>query len=216
MVVGMNKSLIIVVAVIILLLAGVGLYASEQAQQKKIQQEQQAMRDKQAMELKQQEEMRMKNAELTQAALQVKQTVIQLNEVNKSGESGMAILEDDNGTVKVTINLTGFTKGIAQPVHIHVGKCSGIGKVVYPLTNVVDGKSETILNVSLSDIKKQLPLAINAHQSASAIGVYTACGDLKFANVSPSVSPSSASIVTQSVSISPTPTISITTTQSSY
>lgn len=196
----MKKTFIIVIVVILVLVGGLVLYANHQMQQVKMQKEQQAMQQQQAMELKHQQDMH--NAILTQTAVKAKQTVIQLAEENNSGESGTATFDDVNGKVKVTLDLAGFPAN-PQPAHIHVGKCPGVGKVVYPLTNVVNGKSETTLNVSMDDLKNQLPLALNVHKSAAAINVYTACGELQFAGVSPAAG-SGTPVTSPTTAISPT------------
>jgi len=103
---------------------------------------------------------------------------------NNSGVSGTAILEeDDDGNIEVALKLKNSILGIlspAQPAHIHFGSCSNIGGVKYPLNSVVNGKSETVLNVSLTDLKTQLPLAINVHKSAAESNIYIACTDLNF------------------------------------
>lgn len=102
--------------------------------------------------------------------------VVPLAAENSSGESGTATLEDVNGKVVVTVALNGFVSGVSQPAHLHVGACPGVGAVKYPLTPVVNGASVTTLNVTLADLKSQLPLALNVHKSASEVSVYTACG----------------------------------------
>ncbi|HHT9145881.1 MAG TPA: DUF4382 domain-containing protein [Candidatus Wunengus sp. YC61] len=102
---------------------------------------------------------------------------------NNSGVSGTAILEGDDGNIEVALKLKNSVLGIlspAQPAHIHFGSCSNIGGVKYPLNSVVNGKSETVLNVSLTDLKAQLPLAINVHKSAAESNIYIACTDLNF------------------------------------
>ena len=97
-----------------------------------------------------------------------------------SDEAGTAILKEENGQVRVTINLLGYTKDVVQPVHIHVGDCPGVGAVKYPLTSVVNGASTTLLSVTLESLKKEMPLAINIHKSATEVSTYTACGPLSF------------------------------------
>lgn len=104
---------------------------------------------------------------------------INLAEENKSGESGTAVLKEENGKTTVTVNLTGFTKDIVQPAHIHIGACPGVGAVKYPLTNVVNGTSVTVLDKTLAELKTGEPLAINVHKSAAEITSYSACGILQ-------------------------------------
>lgn len=103
---------------------------------------------------------------------------VNLSEQNGSGQSGMALLTEENGQVKVVINVTPGESGVAQPAHIHTGMCPDVGAVTYPLTSVVDGTSETMLDVTLDELRAQLPMGINVHKSQAEASVYTACGDL--------------------------------------
>jgi plastocyanin len=79
-----------------------------------------------------------------------------------------------------------------HPAHIHSGSCDNLGDIVVPLTDVVEATagerfgsdqavpvevSETDVELSLSDILAA-PHAINIHQSAEAIQIYIACGDI--------------------------------------
>ena len=101
-----------------------------------------------------------------------------LKPVNNSNQVGTATLAFENGKLKVTINLSGYTKDVTQPAHIHMGECPGVGSVKYPVTPVVNGISVTILAVTLENLKKELPLAINVHKSAAEVSIYTSCGPL--------------------------------------
>ncbi len=87
----------------------------------------------------------------------------------------------DNKT-KVSVNIASGAAGVAQPSHIHIGTCAAPGAVKFPLTNVVNGKAETTVDVSFMDMWNQLPLAINVHKSAAEAGVYVACGELPAMN----------------------------------
>lgn len=107
----------------------------------------------------------------------MEETII-LSEQNKSGVSGSAVLREENGQVTVTLSLTGAPKTTPQPAHIHVGACPDVGDVKYPLTNVVDGQSQTTLSVTLDQLGNEEPLAINVHRSTAQANVYVACGDL--------------------------------------
>lgn len=105
---------------------------------------------------------------------------VELNEQNDSGEMGMATLTEVEGEVVVSLSTQGYAEDISQPAHIHLGSCPDVGAVEYPLTNVVNGESETTLEgVSMDDLESGLPLAINVHKSVPEVSVYTACGDLE-------------------------------------
>ncbi len=104
-------------------------------------------------------------------------TVI-LEEQNASGQKGKAMLSETDGKTKVTIAIEAGAAGIAQPAHIHVGACPAPGAVKYPLSNIVDGRSETVLDISLATLAKELPLAINAHKSKDDAKTYVSCGNI--------------------------------------
>lgn len=105
---------------------------------------------------------------------------VTLTAQNNSGESGTAVLESQaGGKTKVTLNLTGAPKA-PQPAHIHVGSCPTPGAVKYPLNNVINGKSTSVIDVALDALKSLLPLAVNVHKSATEASVYVSCGNLTF------------------------------------
>ena len=104
--------------------------------------------------------------------------VVNLQTQNNSGQSGTATLTAMDGQTKVVLSVSGGPAEIAQPAHIHNKNCADIGGVLYPLTSVINGDSETILNVPLDTILSQLPLSINVHKSAQEASVYVACGDI--------------------------------------
>lgn len=103
---------------------------------------------------------------------------IQLDEQNESSESGTAVLTEKDGKVMVTLNLTGAPANVPQPAHIHMGSCPDVGDVLYPLTNVVNGVSETTLDVTWADLAAKQPLGVNVHKSVPKVKVYVACGNL--------------------------------------
>jgi hypothetical protein len=96
-----------------------------------------------------------------------------------TGQKGTATLKEENGKVMVSLSVSGMTTTNPQPAHIHMGSCPKPGSVVFPLSDVVNGKSETTLNTTMADLKAKLPLAINIHKSASEQSVFTSCGDIK-------------------------------------
>ena len=107
-----------------------------------------------------------------------KEVTVTLTEQNSSGQSGTATITDQNGKAKVTIAISSAS-ATPQPAHIHVGACPAPGAVKYPLSNVVNGRSETMLSVSVDELLDQLPLAINVHKSTTQSTIYFSCGDIK-------------------------------------
>lgn len=150
----MNKNLLLIIGAIILLGAGYFLFVSPQQQVTQPLEE--------AVE-----------------EISIPESVVVLSEQNESGELGVATLTEEDGMVKVTLNMTGAPEGVAQPAHIHLGACPDVGEVAYPLTNVMDGVSETTLNVTMEQLRSELPLAINVHESVENSGLYVSCGDLE-------------------------------------
>lgn len=103
---------------------------------------------------------------------------LKMSAQNGSKEVGTARLKAEGGETRVNIELGVFPKDIQQPAHIHMGSCATLGGVKYPLTSLVNGRSETLVNVSLADLLNALPLAINVHKSATEVSVYVSCADL--------------------------------------
>lgn len=96
---------------------------------------------------------------------------------NNSGQTGTATLTAMGDQTQVVINVPAGPGGTPQPAHIHDGTCAAPGKVVWPLTNVVDGKSTTMVNAKLADIATG-GFLINIHKSAAEVSVYTSCGQV--------------------------------------
>ncbi len=103
----------------------------------------------------------------------------QLNAQNNSGQSGtVTITKKSDADITVSITLSNGTS-TPQPAHIHKGTCATLDpKPAYPLTNVVNGKSETEVMVSMADLAKG-EYAVNIHKSEAEVGTYVACADLK-------------------------------------
>ena len=103
---------------------------------------------------------------------------IVVSEQNSSAESGIAIIKEMNGKVNVSLKLTGGIPGVPQPAHLHSGVCDDPGKVVYPLTSVVNGESETVLGVDMATFNQSLPLILNVHKSDQESDIYASCGEV--------------------------------------
>jgi len=113
------------------------------------------------------------------AYAQSNQITVPLYEQNGSGESGTAVLTEQNGQLMVQLNLANTPAGVPQPAHIHEGTCADLNPTPkYPLNNVVDGASTTTVAVTLADLTGSQAYAINVHKSAAEAKVYVACGDI--------------------------------------
>jgi len=100
-----------------------------------------------------------------------------LSPQNNSGESGTATLtKAGDKQTKVVLDVKGASG--SQPVHIHKGTCDKLDpKPAYPLSPLVNGKSETTVNASLDDLEKG-GYAINGHKSAQEVSTYVFCGSI--------------------------------------
>jgi hypothetical protein len=112
------------------------------------------------------------------AAAAQETVTVTLAEQSGSGQSGTAVLTAVGNQTRVTLRLSNPPAGIPQPAHIHPGTCANLDpRPQYPLNNVVDGSSETVVDVPLADLLTGT-FAINVHKSGQEIAVYVACGDI--------------------------------------
>lgn len=114
------------------------------------------------------------------ATAQTNMLTVKLAAQNASNQNGTATLTAKGDMTEVVLDLPAGPAGmgVEQPAHIHEGACPTPGKVTYPLTNVKDGKSTTMVNAKLADIATG-KYAINVHKSAAEASVYTSCGDIQ-------------------------------------
>lgn len=117
---------------------------------------------------------------------------VTLNPENSSGESGTATLTAMGNETQVVVDLTG-APAAAQPAHIHQGQCGPTLNPVpkFPLANVTNGASTTMVNAKLSDLTTG-GFAINVHKSAADLPTYVACGDVPTAAAGTAAMPSAA------------------------
>lgn len=103
---------------------------------------------------------------------------VTLDSVNNSGISGHARLVPKGNQTEVIITVAHEPSGVSEPVHIHNGPCTRLDpQPLYPLRNVEDGTSDTLLNMPLSSVTTGR-LVINIHKSAADFGSYVACGPI--------------------------------------
>ena len=104
-------------------------------------------------------------------------TKVKLEPQNNSNESGTATLTPAGDSTKVVLEVKG-AEG-TQPTHIHKGTCAQLDpKPAFPLSPVVNGKSETTVKASTKDLTTG-GYAINGHKSAQDLKTYVFCGDIK-------------------------------------
>lgn len=107
-----------------------------------------------------------------------KTVVVQLGALSGSGENGTATLHARGNKTIVTIQLSGGSD-IEQPAHFHVGTCDRYQpRPLYPLEDVVNGKSTTTLDVPIDKLTAG-NLVINVHKSYADIATQAACGVAK-------------------------------------
>src|SRR5215208_6327335 len=81
---------------------------------------------------------------------------------DENSAPGTATLTDlGGGRTRVVVNVT--TTNANMPGHLHVDACPGVGAVIFPLTNVVNGTSTTEINASLADVLARSK-SINLHK----------------------------------------------------
>lgn len=97
---------------------------------------------------------------------------------NDSGEIGTAKLQPQGeGQTLVTLGLNNAPPN-PQPAHIHRGTCDDLDpQPAYPLSEVINGISETVVDVSIEDLLKE-PHAVNVHKSKEEADVYFSCGNI--------------------------------------
>lgn len=105
--------------------------------------------------------------------------VIQLVDIDSSGQSGTATLTpmDDQTEIVIEVN-PGPPGNDPQPLHVHFGTCGPrLGAVSHVLKDLSAGVSTTTLDVTLASLRNGNH-AVNLHLSVAEIRTYTACGNI--------------------------------------
>jgi hypothetical protein len=105
--------------------------------------------------------------------------IVPLATFGYSGQAGRAYFSDEAGKTKISIDFSPWTGGVAQPASIRAGTCAAMGAVRYPLNNVVDGKSETIITPAMHFIHGLGDSIVVVGKSATEPEVIASCGNLK-------------------------------------
>jgi hypothetical protein len=101
---------------------------------------------------------------------------IDIREVDGSGQFGSADVTSDGEQTTVAIDIVPGDEGVPQPANIHEGTCADIGEVAFELEDVVDGVSQSTVDVEQRDLIRS-PYVINVQESADS-DVSVACGHL--------------------------------------
>ena len=111
--------------------------------------------------------------------LEEAEVTLDLQEQNSSGISGTVSLSpSSDGQLEVEIELDGSDGG-PHPAHIHEGSCADLDpEPAFPLEDVVDGRSETTVDVDLSQLTLN-EYAVNVHESPENSANYVACADVR-------------------------------------
>ncbi|MHB1215212.1 MAG: hypothetical protein ACYCY9_09515 [Thiobacillus sp.] len=103
---------------------------------------------------------------------------VKLEALNNSGQNGSATLSPEGNKTRVVIEIPNAPAGVAQPAHIHLGRCDKLDKAPkWNLEAVKGGRSVTVVPVSLDTILKD-KTAINIHKSAAEAQIYVSCGNI--------------------------------------
>ena len=71
---------------------------------------------------------------------------------NDSHEAGTAVLTAANNATRITITINNEPHEAIQPANVHAGNCAFVEQIRYPLTNVRNGHSTTIVPISLHEL----------------------------------------------------------------
>jgi hypothetical protein len=104
-------------------------------------------------------------------------TVVTMQEFNNSNQFGSAALVPENNKTRIIINLAN-TPNYPQQAYILQGSCEQPGNVIYTLSPLIDGKSETVIDLSLENLFDQLPLVIAVYRETPTAQINVSCGSI--------------------------------------
>lgn len=99
---------------------------------------------------------------------------IDLNSKSDINQYGTATIKEENEKLAIELSLVNSPSTV-QPVHIHRGTCDAPGEIIVNLTNVVNGRSSSVVDLTLDAVNDGNHV-ITGHRSAEALGTYDFCG----------------------------------------
>src|SRR5947209_13612316 len=94
---------------------------------------------------------------------------------DEASGTGTATLSAVGNQTRVVLNVSGTNPEMLA--HIHADACPGVGAVISPLTNPVNGQSTTTIDAPLATVLAQ-GRSINLHKSPTDGNTYVGCGNL--------------------------------------
>jgi hypothetical protein len=94
---------------------------------------------------------------------------------DEASGAGTATLTAQGNRTQVVVRVAATNPEMLA--HIHEDVCPGVGAVAFPLQNVVNGTSTTMIDAPLSQVLQQ-GKSINLHKSPAEAGIYVGCGVL--------------------------------------
>jgi hypothetical protein len=94
---------------------------------------------------------------------------------DEASGTGTATLTAQGNQTVVVLRAAGTNPEMLA--HIHADACPGVGAVVFPLSNPMNGQSTTTIAAPLSTVLAQ-GRSINLHRSPADSGIYVGCGNL--------------------------------------
>ena len=119
---------------------------------------------------------------LTQNTETAKEFAIYLKPMNNSKQTGSASLIEKNGKITIGISTTGEPKNVVQYASIHVDTCEILGNIKFPLTNIINGSSQTTLETTIINLQNLGPLALNINRTQGNDKDSVSCANLEFIN----------------------------------
>lgn len=101
--------------------------------------------------------------------------------VNNSGITGtITVIPVAADKTKLVATIKGKNVAGPMPFSINLGRCdNSAAKVKYPLTDVVHGKSETVINAATASLFQPDSLSFSLAESKSTPNKTVACGDIQ-------------------------------------
>lgn len=103
-------------------------------------------------------------------------TLVDLFEVDESGQSGFATIDEFDDETQVVLQISGEPDS-TRSASIRSGSCDNPGEVMFDLNDVVNGRSETSFGISADEIVGAGPFLIAVFATDDESEALVACGD---------------------------------------